>query len=441
MDSRRASMVAAILVACAAVLATTNWWRQDGNFDVEKVVERALACTSRSWEFGTLSQALLELRNPELTVFGTQPFPNGYLPEVSEPDNVDGLRYAQAVIRVNHSDLLIDGEGSPSDPASLGTAALLLSSHNVAYFEAAKRQAEYLVDRATRFHISDSASAISHRDEPPELWGDFVYMVPPFLAYYGVKTQDLHFLKEAVRQCQLYNEVLRTNVTLETGQTCHGLWRHIVADPAVLPDGKCCMDPDVWLTSNAWAVAGITRVLATLSKWRPPPGSRISAAEYARFRDEGTKSLLEILTSLLECTLSQARDSESGLLKNYLDGPSHPTVAYAFGDTAGTALMAAVVYRLACLFSDTFATPKFLGWADRNRRAVSKHVDGTGIAGPVADVSHVPSKVPVPQTSEGQSMVLLMHSARRDYLTAGLCSNKGPLWRSLSIAFASWWQG
>ncbi|KAK5028302.1 hypothetical protein LTS07_006393 [Exophiala sideris] len=394
MEIQRATL-AAILVAFAAILATTNWWRLNGDFDVEKVVERALECTSRSWEFGTLTQALLELRNPDLTVFGTHPFPNGHLSEVSDPDRVDGLRYAKAVIWTNHSDLLTDGEGSPSDPASLGTAALLLSTHDVTYFEAAKRQADYLVDSATRFYINDSASAISHRDEPPELWGDFVYMVPPFLAYYGVKTQDLRFLEEAVRQCQLYNEVLRTEVTLETGQTCHGLWRHIVSDPAVLPDGTCCMDQGVWLTSNAWAVAGMTRVLATLSKWRPRSGSSISAAEYARFRDEGTKRLLDILTTMLQCTIRQARDSPSGLLKNYLDGSSHPTAECAFGDTAGTALMAAAVYRLAVLFPDMFATPRFLDWADTNWRAVLKHVDSDGTVGHVADVSHIPIRVEI----------------------------------------------
>lgn len=310
----------------------------------------------------------------------------------------------------------------------------------MAYFEAAKRQAEYFVNRATRFQINASSSAISHRDEPAQLWGDFIYMVPPFLAYYGVATQDLHFLEEAVHQCRLYNEVLRTNITLETGQTCHGLWRHIVSDPAVLPDGKCCNDPNVWLTSNAWAVAGMTRVLATISKWRPPLESPISAAN-ARFLDEGTKGLLDILTSMLECTMGQARDSASGLLENYLDGPSHLPARYAFGDTAGTALMAAAVYRLAVLFPEMFATPLFLDWADTNWLAVSKHVDRDGTAGPVADVSHVPSEVSVPRTSEGQSMVLLMYSARRGCLRAGFCSNRRQQWRSLWDAFAWWWQG
>lgn len=188
-------------------------------------------------------------------------------------------------------------------------------------------------------------------------------------------------------------------------------------------------------------MAGITRVLATISKWRPPLESLISAADYAQFLDEGTKRLLDILTAMLECTMSQARDSGSDLLKNYLDGPSHLTARYAFGDTAGTALMAAAVYRLAVLFPEMFATPLFLDWADTNWLAVSKHVDRDGTAGPVADVSHVPSEVPVPWTSEGQSMVLLMYSACRDCLRAGFCSNRRQQWRSLWDAFAWWWQG
>lgn len=107
----RGSTVAAIVVGLVAVLATAHWWSLAGDFDTEQVVARAFESSTRSWEFGTLAQALLELRNPELTVFGTQPFPNGHLPKIPEPNKVEGLRYAKAVIWTNQSNLLIDGEG------------------------------------------------------------------------------------------------------------------------------------------------------------------------------------------------------------------------------------------------------------------------------------------------------------------------------------------
>ena len=138
--------------------------------------------------------------------------------------------------------------GSPADPASLGVAALLLSCHDQIYSEAAQRQAEYLMDHATRFRLDAAHAAISHRDHPPQLWGDFVYMVPPFLAYYGAATSDITYMKEAVRQCELYAQILATDILLPNGTSCVGLWRHIVSHPADLESDVCCSDPYVWLT-------------------------------------------------------------------------------------------------------------------------------------------------------------------------------------------------
>ena len=113
---------------------------------------------------------------------------------------------------------------------------------------AAERQANHLVRDATRLIVNETHSAISHRDEPPEAWGDFIYMVPPFLAYYGVARQSVDYLRLAVSQCELYNELLSTNISLPGGRQCTGLWRHIVTQPDVIPPNVCCTDPDVWLT-------------------------------------------------------------------------------------------------------------------------------------------------------------------------------------------------
>ncbi len=328
--------------------------------------------------------------------------------------------------------------GSAADPASLGTAAVLLSLHDRAYLDAARRQAEYLLNGAKRFRINATHSAISHREDIPELWGDFIYMVPPFLAYYGVAAQDLRYLVEAVSQCQLYNDVLRTNITIANGRECVGLWRHIVSDPERLKPGVCCSDPYVWLTSNAWAIAGMTRVLATISKWQPPPVSLISQSEYDEFRTKSRTILTSLIASMLECTMEQARDMGSGLLKNYLDGLSHRSAAWAYGDAAGTALVASAVYRLAVLLPDTYGASSWLCWADRNRRAVARHVDRDGKVSPVADVGNVPSKRPVDETSEGQSMVVLMYSAWRDCLDAGLCGEDGSPWKKTRTRWTSW---
>ncbi|OQV10556.1 hypothetical protein CLAIMM_14536 [Cladophialophora immunda] len=430
-----------IVPLAVAAFATAAWIllsTPGAGFDPQKVLAKGRAITSRSWEFGTFSEALLEFCDRELTVFGSDAFPDGRIPKVNNPSKVEGLAYARAVIWTNGSDLLVDGEGSAADPASLGTAALLLSHYNVTYLEAAKRQADYLMTKATRFHVHAMSSPISHRDEPPELWGDFVYMVPPFLAYYGVALQDMQVLETAVQQCQLYNSVLRTNISLEDGQTCHGLWRHIVSEPTQLEPGVCCSDPDVWLTSNAWAVAGMTRVLATISKWQPPPDSSIEVLQYSEFKARSTKALTDIIDGMLECTMVQHRDEMSGLLKNYLDGPSHRSSAWAYGDAAGTALMTSAVYRMAVLLPQVYGRPHFLDWAEQNRYAVSKHISHDGRVDPVADVGHVPSKSPVNQTSEGQSMVILMYSAWRDCVAAGVCSPHVRLWDTISRRLTLW---
>jgi hypothetical protein len=67
--------------------------------------------TIRSWEAGAWTQALLEIHNPELTVFATNPFPHGRLPRVPcDLHRVPGLASAAAYIQVNDT-LLCDGGG------------------------------------------------------------------------------------------------------------------------------------------------------------------------------------------------------------------------------------------------------------------------------------------------------------------------------------------
>lgn len=74
-------------------------------------------------------------------------------------------------------------------------------------------------------------------------------MAPPFIAFQGAVNNDAWLLKESVRQIQLYREILKNT---------NGLWTHIV--------GPWAADPGRWSTGNAWAVAGMTRVLATVMK-------------------------------------------------------------------------------------------------------------------------------------------------------------------------------
>ena len=171
----------------------------------------------------------------------------------------------------------------------------------------------------------------------------------------------------------------------------------------------------------------MTRVLATISRWRPPDDSLVHLGNYQHFVFDSTDSLMRLLTRMLDCLISQSRDADSDLLKNYLDGEEGPSAEWAFGDAAGTALVTSAIYRLAVLVPEQLGTPEYLDWAHRNFEAVAKHMDERGRVSPVASVDGVPSKHAAEQISEGQSMVILMYAAQRDCVNAGLCK-------------LSWWQ-
>lgn len=97
--------------------------------------------------------------------------------------------------------------------------------------------------------ITDRTSLTVNTDHSFRNRADFIYMAPPFLAYYAVYKNDEALLRETIRQIGLYREVLKKS---------SGLWTHIV--------GPNSPDPGSWSTGNAWAAAGITRVLATVIK-------------------------------------------------------------------------------------------------------------------------------------------------------------------------------
>jgi rhamnogalacturonyl hydrolase YesR len=59
---------------------------------------------------------------------------------------------------------------------------------------------------------------------------DFVYMVPPFLAYYGVTTQDPTKLMDAYTQISLYRNYLRD-------PSANNLWKHIVLGSSGTDEG------------------------------------------------------------------------------------------------------------------------------------------------------------------------------------------------------------
>lgn len=98
-------MLTTILLAVLAV-GSVNAIKKPVNpgYDVDKVKAQMLVLATHSWEWGTASEALLELATPELSVFGSNPFP---IP--SHPSS-PALDYARQHIYLNGS-ILVPADG------------------------------------------------------------------------------------------------------------------------------------------------------------------------------------------------------------------------------------------------------------------------------------------------------------------------------------------
>ena len=357
-------------------------------FQIAHAKQHAEELSTRSWELGTAGEAILELISPEKAVFGRDPFPRGKVPK-SWFKLDEGLVYVHSNVRISDGATIVYDNFSVSDPASLGVAAVMIGQHWPGWYQAAGRQKDYLLKEAPRY----GNGAISHRIEVEELWSDAVFMFPPFLAYYGVSTRDLDLVREAVKQCELYRDVLM----IREGEK-RGLWKHIVGPSEMKDEGA-------WSTGNGWAAYGMARVRATIVGWKK---SRVAMQEEVGKLDGW---ILEVLEGAMKMD-----DHRSGLLTNYLGDSSW------FGETSGTALLTAAAYRMTMFMEAGPARDKILGWADRKRKAVVKHVDEDGVARPAVNPLKHDQREPLDGTSsEGESFLLLMGAAWRDCVCAGVC--------------------
>lgn len=242
-------------------------------------------------------------------------------------------------------------------------------------------------------------------------------MVPPFLAYSAVATQNASLLREAVRQCELHLEVLRIGESKAKVGSCKGAWQHFVVGPEGGDFGKEG-NPGLWSTSNGWAAAGMVRVLATLKQWTD------EVYDLRNDGDEKKTSLVNTIVEILDCAVAAPAEvlfgGSKSLLRNYLDDEEW------FGEAAGTALLASVAYRLAVLIPELDWT-RYIDWADRSREAVASCVDkGTGVIAPVVKWSDWRDRNPWDEaSSEAQSFAILMYTAYRDCVCAGKCKESG----------------
>jgi rhamnogalacturonyl hydrolase YesR len=243
---------------------------------------------------------------------------------------------------------------------------------------------------------------ISTRESEVQLWSDFVYMAPPFIAYYGALeggSTGATLLQTAYDQVRLYRAVL-----FDQGV---GLWRHIALGS--------WSDPTHWATGNAWAAAGVLRVLATI-KHSPEAGSMQSQQnDLAQWAGETLTGVwkYQVRTSLPP--LSPARllfrallntnatvQQANGTLLNYLDQPN------SFADSSSTALLAAATFRYASITGDNSHIPA----AIKALQLVQDSVSKTGyLLNTVNPETFSTPSGPGQHSPEGQSFVLLLEAA------------------------------
>ncbi|KAL7943805.1 Six-hairpin glycosidase-like protein [Trichoderma barbatum] len=349
----------------------------DAGFNVNTAAQVMLDKSSHSWEWGTTAEALLELYNPELSVFGPNPFPNGKVPR-ADP-NTNALAYAKRFINRN-SQTLVD-DSAVGDPASLGVSAILLGQTDSVYIGAANRQADFILNIAPRW----SNGAISHRSDVAELWADNMAMSFPFLAYLAVQRNDPSLMSLTVQQCALQRAVLKAGDLN---------WRHII--------GPQSQDTGLWSSSNGWAAYGMVRVLHTLQKWS---GSASMTAQ--------ANQLKGYIKEILDGSMLSVPDN--GLLRNYLNDFGW------FGEVSGTAIQAAVAYRMAV--NDPAMFPqKYITWADNLRKALAKKQNSQGIFAPAVNPYWwLDRNQYFAGSPEGQAFAVYLHTAYRDCVNAGVC--------------------
>ncbi|KAJ7155952.1 Six-hairpin glycosidase-like protein [Mycena crocata] len=389
--------------------------------DVSTVTTRLAEGALLSWELGARAQALLDLNVPNFSVFSAAAVP----PASSIPSNtttpiapvfsiahnvVNELKNVSSAAS-GGATALVANDGAAGDPPSIGVAVLLAnwtgqgSADGLDYAGAARGQLEYTLNVVPR----TKDGAISHRAAQVQLWSDSVYMVPPFLAYYGVMTANKTLISEAYNQIKLYRNYLRN------GKEADGLWKHIVlgTDSA---DGA--NDEGHWSTGNGWAAAGMLRVLATMKN-----------SPYAKDFNNQQKDLGNWVKEIHSAMF--ANIDSTNIFTNYADKTINETGS--FYDAASTALIASTVYRVAVLWNDhshlpaaekcrqalfatSSASPSSASASSSlptSSRAESARPSGSGSA---ASSPAASSTAPAPSASATASLVDLVHFTSNGWL-------------------------
>jgi len=385
------------LLLLASLAPLLSWSQELTDDQITAVKARLREGAQQSWELGTQAEALTEYDTPSYSVLNNTALPPSTNP--GPPSLADVFNITKTVVanraksngNITGPQPLIQ-DSAAGDPCSMGVSVLLAnwtgrsSVDGVDYGGAAADQLEFILTDVPK----TSDGAISHRTEQVQLWADSVYMVPPFLAYYGVLSGNTSLIAESYTQIKLYRQYL-----LDT--SAGGLWKHILL-------GSSGNDEGHWSTGNAWAAAGMLRVLSTIKE------SPFSSS----FKSE-QNDLSSWVTEIHDAMYNNVQSS--GLFTNYADNST------TFLDAASTALLAATVYRHALVSGVYHNLPN----AENSRKALSapsssgngslEHFTSDMWLTPVVDPYDYP--VEGSQSPESEAFVIEMQAAWKDWVHLG----------------------
>ncbi|WP_027628930.1 glycoside hydrolase family 88 protein [Ruminiclostridium cellobioparum] len=310
---------------------------------IRKVKQALLSMQRYSWEQGVAAQAFLEMGEKELVI------------QMSKAAVLNQLADGRLAAIGNIS--------AVTDPAGIGEAVLYASevTKDPELGSAVQKLLNWLLEKAPR----NRDGIIYHVIEKPQMWVDSFYMSPPFLSAAG-------YHQEALKQIKGYISLL---FNPEKKLFSH-IWDESKNDFA---RGDC------WGVGNGWALAGITRVIATLPE------------EFNAEKHE----LINFVKTVLDSCLGHMRTD--GLFHDVLNNKD------SFIETNLAQMAAYTIYRgmKAGWLGDVYLT-----FAETMRNAAHAKVDDLGF---VQGVCGAPFFDRPGIAAEGQSFFLLMEAAAQEF--------------------------
>ena len=374
-----------------------------------------LTAQRASWEQGVTQSAILETYYPEWSVYHKT---SGDLYPKKEsasaiPSQLLSLAYHSIAAQDRNGRLatVVTGDESTSQGAALDSAScgegVLIGAWIIEGFVnnqpdpngfwggAAHRQLDYVLHNVSR----SSNGVISQRAARNviQLWSDQTYMGPPFLAHYALITNNVTLFNMAFDQL----EGVHNGLLLRDG-TGKGLWGHIVDYSNV--SAPRWIDDRAWLTGNAWAAAGMLRVMA--------------ASMHSS--DSGVQQRGQALGPLVDSIFDTAYpfiDQNTGLFHNVVNDTR------TFLDGSGSALMAYAVFRYGSMVP---SKRDHISMAEKTYQTLQKSLDPYGsYTNNILTVNELSTASPGPTSTESLAFLAMLASARRDYYAGNVTGSDG----------------